>query len=161
MCYVAVTCNRKSNLVLKWLQRLYAKFSASKTIVFWIKKKMAHKTIEVYCGTNSLGLNLCASMLLALSSQLSVLLNHQYPFAFFVMSKSCRSLRNVFLGGPRIPFPGLIKRSHHGWLRMMKSHQRSPFSDLPWPLTPSSLLLTNDKVWRSYVGDSVDFGAQR
>jgi len=39
----------------------------------------------------------------------------------FLLCRSCRSLRNVSLGGPYIPFLDLMKRPHHGWLRMVTS----------------------------------------
>jgi len=38
-----------------------------------------------------------------------------------LLCRSCRSFRNVSLGGPHIPLLGLIKKSYHGWLNMMTS----------------------------------------
>jgi len=40
------------------------------------------------------------------------------------------SLRNVSLGGPQIPFLGLIKRCYHGWLSVMTSSD-VPLTSLP------------------------------
>jgi len=48
----------------------------------------------------------------------------------FLLSQSYRSLKKVSLGGPHIPFLGLIKRSSYGWLNAVTSLEIL-FSALP------------------------------
>jgi len=82
---------------------------------------MVRKTGEVGGRDHSLSLNFCVLLLLALSSQLSVFskLSILNNLLHFLLSQSCRSLRNVSLVGPLIPFPGLVKKSYHGWLSLV------------------------------------------
>jgi len=46
----------------------------------------------------------------------------------FLLCQSYRSLSNVSLGNPHIPFPGLIKKSYHGWLIILTSFEGPLFS---------------------------------
>jgi len=43
---------------------------------------------------------------------------------FLLLCQSCRSLRNISLGGHIL---GLIKSAYHGWLSMMTSSEGPPF----------------------------------
>jgi len=90
---------------------------------------MGHNTREVRDDANILSLNF--DVLLALSSQLSVLLKLciMNTHLHFLLCQSCCSLRNVSLGGPHIPFLGLIRRPCYSWLSMMTSSE-SPFFSL-------------------------------
>jgi len=56
----------------------------------------------------------------------------------FLLSQSCRSLKNVSLVGPHIPFLGLIKRSYDGWLKMRASSEGPFFSLASSPPNPRS-----------------------
>jgi len=78
-------------------------------------------------NANLLSLNVY--VLLALSSHLSVFLKLciMNTLLHFLLCQSCRSLRNVSLGGLHFSFLGLIKRSYHGWLSMMTFSEGSPF----------------------------------
>jgi len=82
------------------------------------------------------------------------LLNAQNQFYLPIqnpLSQSCHSLRNASLGGPHIPFLGLIKWSYHGWL-LWWHHQRAPLFSLatgppnPKSTTGSSLVVCYEKV---------------
>jgi len=100
-------------------------------------EKMGRKIREVGVDANLLSLNFY--VLLVLSSRLSVCLKLcvMNTFLHFLLCHSCRSLRNVSLCGPHIPFLRLIKRSYHGWLSMMRSTE-DPLSALPHPPNPKS-----------------------
>jgi len=69
---------------------------------------MRRKTQAVGSDANFLSRNFC--VLLALSSQLSVFLKLRImnTTVHFLLSQSCRNLRNVSLGDLHIPFLGLI-----------------------------------------------------
>jgi len=72
---------------------------------------MERKAKEVGGDINSQSSNIY--VLLAWSSQLAMFfkLFIMNTLVHFLLRQSCRSLRNVSLGGPHIPFVILIKRS--------------------------------------------------
>ena len=81
------------------------------------------------CPVGSTTLSLKIYVLLDLFSQPSVLLNLSImnTLVHFLLYQSCRSLWNVSLGGPHIPFLGLIRWPYHGWLNIMTSPEGPPF----------------------------------
>ena len=84
---------------------------------------------------------------LALSSQLSVFLKLciMNILLYFLLCQSCRSFRNVSLGGPHIPFLSLIRKSYHGWLSMMTSSEGPIFRN-----GPVRRLRFGDEMWNMF-----------
>jgi len=81
-------------------------------------------------------------MLLDLSYQLSMFSKFciMNTLLHFLFCQSCRSLRNVSLGGPHIPLLSLIQRFYHGRLSILTSSERT-FSALSWSHSTLSLPL--------------------
>jgi len=91
-------------------------------------REMGRKTRKVWGDAKLLSLNFY--VLLTFSSQLTVFskLCVMNTLLHFLSCRSCRSLRNVSVGGPHVPFQGLIKRSYHDWLNVMTSSEGPLFS---------------------------------
>jgi len=133
---------------------------------------MGRKTREV--GNNANLSSLTIYVLLALSSQLSVILKLciMNTLLHFLLSQSCRSLRNVSLGGPHI----YDQKFLFGWLSLVTSsvHPLLNFALGPLTLSPPLLytmyflyayfaffkiqrLKTSSQLCKFYLGEIVVF----